>query len=88
MKKLILFSSSKCPDCPPIIERLNEENIEFENIDITESMANLKKFLKVRDNNSYFDTIKENNKVGVPTLMDEDGNFFNPEVIDDFNQFK
>ncbi len=88
MKKIILFSSGKCPDCPPVIERLNKENIDYENVDITESMANLKRFLKVRDYNSYFDEIKEGNRVGVPTLMDEDGNFYNPEEMNTFDIFK
>lgn len=78
MSKLILFSSDKCPDCPPVIEKLNNENIEFENVNITESMENLKRFLKYRDSDPYFEDIKQNNRVGVPTLMKEDGTFLNP----------
>lgn len=88
MSKIILFSSSKCPDCPVVIKKLEEENIEFENIDITDSMFNLKKFLKERDNNSYFDEIKSNNKVGVPTIMTKDGKFYNPENMIDFSILK
>lgn len=88
MSKLILFSSDKCPDCPPIIEKLKKENIEFEDINITDSMANLKKFLKVRDTESYFDDIKANNRVGVPTLMKEDGTFLNPEELENFDELK
>lgn len=88
MSKLILFSSDKCPDCPPVIEKLNNENIEFENVNITESMENLKRFLKYRDSDPYFEDIKQNNRVGVPTLMKEDGTFLNPEEIEDFTHLK
>ena len=84
----ILFSSDKCPDCPPVIEKLNNENIEFENVNITESMENLKRFLKYRDSDPYFEDIKQNNRVGVPTLMKEDGTFLNPEKIEDFTNLK
>lgn len=76
--------SSLCPDCPPVVEKLDKAGIKYLKIDITNSMAELKKFLKVRDDAPYFDEIKKNNKVGVPTMMNEEGEFFNPELIKDF----
>lgn len=88
MKELVLFMSSHCPDCPPVVKRLDEENISYRKVDITSSMADLKEFLKVRDVNPYFDQIKKENRVGVPTLMDGDGNLYDPEALEDFSIFK
>jgi glutaredoxin-related protein len=88
MEKLILFSSNKCPECPPVIEKLENEGIKFRNVDISNSIPELKEFLKLRDTKPYFDKIKKDGYVGVPTLMDENGNFYNPMDLEDFNQFK
>ena len=88
MEKLILFTSNKCPECPPVIEKLENEGIEFRNVDISNSISELKEFLKFRDTESYFDKIKEDGYVGVPTLMDEKGNFYNPVNMEDFQKFK
>ncbi|MBL7576358.1 Glutaredoxin-related protein [Peptoniphilus asaccharolyticus DSM 20463] len=73
---ITLFVSSLCPDCPPAIEAFNHAKIDFQIIDITESMANLKIFLKYRDSIPFFDSIKEKGQVGVPTIMIGNGERF------------
>lgn len=88
MYDLTLFTSSKCPECPPVIKRLEDNGIKFRNVDISNSISELKEFLRHRDSNPFFDSIKENDFVGVPTLMDEDGNFYNPDEIEDLEKFK
>ncbi len=88
MDKLTIFTSSKCPECPPAIEKLENEGIDFRNVDITNSMAELKEFLKLRDENPYFDSIKKAGYVGVPTIMDVNGNLYNPDNIVDYDIFK
>lgn len=76
MKRAILFVSSLCPDCPPAIEMAEKSGLKISILDITESMRNLKIFLKYRDNCDYFDDIKKNGSVGVPTFMVGDGEEF------------
>lgn len=81
MKEIKLYFSDKCPDCPPIIKNLDELNIEYEKINITNSMPELKEFLAFRDNDKFFTIIKEETRVGVPSLL-IDGKFYNPYEID------
>lgn len=57
-------------------EFLSEHNIEFRYVDITESMFNLKRFLKYRDNNEVFDEIKRKNRIGIPVIMINNGQKF------------
>lgn len=48
---------------------LLEKNIPFEYIEITESIGNLKKFLKLRDTMKGFQLAKRSHSVGVPALV-------------------
>ena len=81
---LTLFVSSLCPDCPPAIEEIKKKDIKCEIIDITSSMASLKKFLNERDFSDAFDEIVEENRVGVPCLMRDDEFFFFDGDLDEF----
>jgi len=57
-------------------EFLSENNIEFQYVDINDSMFNLKRFLKYRDNKEEFDEIKRKNRVGIPVVMINNGQKF------------
>lgn len=83
-KMLTLFVSSLCPDCPPAIAEVKEKNLNCEIVDITESMANLKRFLKERDLSEDFDEIVEKGNVGVPALMRDDKFYFFDGNLDEF----
>ena len=83
-KMLTLFISSLCPDCPPAIAEVKEKNLDCEIVDITESMANLKRFLKERDLSEDFDEIVEKGNVGVPALMRDDKFYFFDGNLDEF----
>jgi len=48
---------------------LLEKNIPFEYIEITESIGNLKGFLKLRDTMKGFQLAKKSHSVGVPALV-------------------
>jgi len=50
-----------------------QNNINYLYLDITESMLNLKKFLKIRDNYEIFDEIRTNNRVGIPCIVINNG---------------
>lgn len=80
IKKKVLFGSALCPDCPPAKKLLEEAGIRFLYLDITGDLANLKKFLHLRDNFEAFNSIKENGKIGIPCLSINDGE----EIIFDF----
>ena len=81
---LTLFISSLCPDCPPAIAEIKEKNLDCEIVDITQSMANLKRFLKERDLSEDFDEIVEKGNVGVPALMRDDKFYFFDGNLDEF----
>ncbi len=57
-------------------EFLSNNGINFEYIDITESMRNLKIYLKLRDTRPEFEEIKRIGRVGVPFIMINNGEKF------------
>ena len=68
-----IYGSMLCPDCVKCRAAFDEQNIPYEMIDMTGSMAALKEFLVIRDTGNTFDAVRENKGVGVPVLVDEDG---------------
>lgn len=54
-------------------EFLSENNIKFAFVDITESMFNLKMYLKYRDNRPEFEEVKKSGKVGIPFILINNG---------------
>lgn len=68
-----LYGSLLCPDCPPVIRLFEDKGIDFEFVDITDSIGNLKEFLGFRDVREEFDDVKANGNVGIPCLMTDDG---------------
>ncbi|SFE66574.1 glutaredoxin domain-containing protein [Peptostreptococcus sp. D1] len=79
MKKL--YGSYLCPDCLPAIEFLENNNIDFEFVNITDSISSLKEFLYLRDNEAAFDNIKKENFVGIPCLVDNGKIYFQEEIL-------
>lgn len=57
-------------------EFLSQNNIDFLYIDITDSMLNLKRFLKYRDNRLEFEDIRKSGRVGLPCIMINKGEKF------------
>ena len=67
-----IFVSSLCPDCTEIIKNYKENPEDFENvelIDITKSMANLKRFFSYRDHEVEFKEKIETGQVGIPVKI-------------------
>lgn len=67
-----IYVSSLCPDCTEIIKNYMENPDGFENmelIDITKSMANLKRFLSYRDHKDEFKEKIESGQVGIPVKI-------------------
>ncbi|MDD7305283.1 MAG: hypothetical protein PUG67_01700 [Peptoniphilaceae bacterium] len=69
-----LFISDKCSHCQNLMKK-EKENPKYSNdkdveiINITESMANLIRFLAYRDKLDGYKNAKENGKVGVPSMV-------------------
>ncbi len=57
-------------------EFLSNNGINFEYIDITDSIRNLKIYLKLRDIRPEFDEIKSVGRVGIPFIMIGNGEKF------------
>ena len=57
-------------------EFLSSNGIDFEYIDITDSMRNLKVYLRLRDIRPEFEEIKRIGRVGTPFIMLDNGEKF------------
>lgn len=68
MQENILFFSDKCSDTTAFLEGLEESSIVYKAVNITDSMANLRQFLKLRDSHPNFKEVIEQNRVGIPCL--------------------
>lgn len=71
----VLYGSQHCPDCGPTKEFLEKNNFKFTYVDITESMKNLKEFLKIRDTHDVYRGIRGRAIVGIPMLKIDDEAF-------------
>lgn len=83
MKKIVVFGSKHWPDCEPMKEFLSENSVDYVYIDITDSMFNLKTFLKYRDNRAEFEEIRKGGRIGIPVIVVNNGEKFifeNPDV--------
>lgn len=68
-----LYETPLCSDCIEAKKELREKNIPYEDMNITESIGNLKEFMKLRDEHPAFDSVKEKGQIGVPAFIKEDG---------------
>ena len=73
---LKVYGSAMCPDCRACKANFEANKIEFEFIDINENLHNLADFLKLRDSQPVFEKWKKVGDIGIPGIVDEDGNAF------------
>lgn len=67
-----IYGMKTCKDCA-FVEKQIEGNDKFEMVDIGEHVINMRKFLRLRDNNEVFDEAKKKGHVGIPCFVLEDG---------------
>lgn len=67
-----VYVMDTCPDCIQIKDKLMGNPI-YEVIDIGKHVKNLKEFLRLRDSNKAFDSIKAAGSIGIPCFLFEDG---------------
>ena len=70
---LKIYGSEQCPDCINCKRDLEAAGVKFLYMNISENLLFLKKFLKLRDENSCFEDIRKNGKIGIPCIQREDG---------------
>ena len=73
MTMIKVYGSVKCPYCMVLKENLERNRIEFDFVEILESLSNLGAFLAIRDREPVFDHLKAVNDIGLPALVDENG---------------
>ncbi len=71
-----VYGSAMCPDCVWLKLNFDTYGIEYEFIDILDSLKNLKEFLKLRDNLEVFDRLKKIGDIGLPAVVRENGEVF------------
>lgn len=70
---LKIYGSMLCPDCVRCCEELKNAEVPFEYCDFSDSLRNLKEFLKLRDESCVFAESREAGKIGIPCILREDG---------------
>lgn len=73
MSKPVLFYSAECPDTPSFVAELKVLNVDYEEIEVQSTLPNLKRFLRLRDNEAVFDEAKAKGYAGLPALLLADG---------------
>ncbi len=73
--KLEFFVSHVCDDCPPAIDIMKQTKLTYETVNMTTSIAGLKRFLNYRDILPEFIAVKDDDCLGVPVLIVNDGDF-------------
>ena len=83
MENIKVYGTDECPSCTRFKKILDKNDVDFEYIDILKNMKNLKEYLKYRDSNSKFDKCKEQNRLGIPLVVKNDGEeiFVEPEEL-------
>ena len=69
---LKIYGSMLCPDCVQCRKDLDKAGVPYEYLDFSESLLSLKEFLVLREN-SLFDEIRKEGKIGIPCILKEDG---------------
>lgn len=69
-----LFIADTCIDCQELMTKEKEKpnlvlDKDLDIININETIGNLKKFLQYRDKLDGYKSVKENGKVGVPSIV-------------------
>ena len=68
-----IYGSMMCPDCVACRKDLDEAGIAYEYLDFAEDLRNLKAFLALRDQETVFEQVRAEGKIGIPCILREDG---------------
>lgn len=68
-----IYGSMLCPDCVQCKQELDATGVEYEYLDFSEDLRNLKEFLKLRDSETIFEEVRQKGSIGIPCILREDG---------------
>lgn len=68
-----VYGAEICIDCRNYKAIQQARGFEAEYIDIVKDTTNLKEFLKLRDTERIFDSVREHNGIGIPLFVNDDG---------------
>ena len=66
-----VYGSEICGDCRNFKALMAQRGFEVEYVDITESVANLRAFLNLRDTDAVFDEVRRGGRIGIPAFVSE-----------------
>lgn len=68
-----VYGSEICGDCREFKFLMAQRGFTVDYVDITESVANLRDFLQLRDHEAAFAPVRERGSIGIPAFVKEDG---------------
>ena len=80
--KVQIYGSQQCPGCVEAKKALSEKGADFEFIDLSENLYNLKRFLAFREQEEIYKPFREQalkkdypdeGRIGIPCFVLEDG---------------
>ena len=71
---LKIYGSMLCKDCVQCREDLDRAGVEYDFLEFQDELKNLKEFLSLRDSLDIFKTVKDNGGIGIPCIVNDDGN--------------
>lgn len=80
--KVQIYGSHQCPGCVEAKKALSEKGADFEFIDLSENLYNLKRFLAFREQEEIYKPFREQalkkdypdeGRIGIPCFVLEDG---------------
>lgn len=82
-----VYGTFICPDCPPVKKLLDEKKVDYVFMNITEDIAVLKEFLKLREDRDEFREIRKEGYVGIPCMLQDDGEIlFYDEIFEKYDK--
>ena len=71
---LKIYGSMLCKDCVQCREDLDKAGVDYVFLEFQDELKNLKEFLSLRDSLDIFKTVKDNGGIGIPCIVNDDGN--------------
>lgn len=71
---LKIYGCDLCPDCVNCKADLDKAGVAYEYCSIGDNLRYLKEFLALRDTAPAFTEVKKAGKIGIPCIVDEEGN--------------
>ncbi|WP_274584870.1 hypothetical protein V6667_06770 [Neisseria leonii] len=86
MAEPVVYFAHWCPDTEPFTAELKRLGVDYEPRDITQSGANLKAFLRLRDSHAAFEQVRADGRIGIPALVWRDGAVLDWQALADWHR--